>query len=292
MKISKDLEMFRQDTASASSEAEALHPHLTGLQGAANFSAPKWTLTYLARQLISAAKHTDTGLETLPMREFLELARAKRAFYHATETELRSGWWSALLDREFLKSPESAAFRDYLKSHIFKKAVAEIGPGEQIFCHRQLMRLTLGATHYLSVDLRKESEKFGATHTDALSFFSLFNSESIDAIFAFGVFNEPMSLQYPAFAPPLLLLPARTPEVATRAHCEHEYVRRLGREMFRALKPGGVLFGDGLHSRGFEKDVRTYIELAGFTPDLRGIESLSDVSLRKFHIRDPFFFVK
>lgn len=47
-----------------------------------------------------------------------------------------------------------------------------------------------------------------------------------------------------------------------------------------------------LHSRGFEKDVRTYIELAGFTPDLRGIESLSDVSLRKFYIRDLFFFVK
>jgi|GEM_PF-7035055 len=163
MKISKDRELFRQDAANASSEAEVLYPHLTGLQGVANFSAPKRTLAYLARQFISAAKHTDTGLEALPMREFLELSRARRAFYHATETGLRSGWWSSLLAKDFLKSRESAPFRDYLKSHIFKKAVAEIGPGEQILRHRELMRLTLGATHYLSVDLRKESEKFGAT---------------------------------------------------------------------------------------------------------------------------------
>ncbi len=43
------------------------------------------------------------------------------------------------------------------------------------------------------------------------------------------------------------------------------------------------------HSRGFETDVGTYIELAGFTPDLTGLDSLSDVSLEKFYIRDPFF---
>ncbi len=61
-----------------------------------------------------------------------------------------------------LSARDSAPFRDYLKSHIFKKAVPEIGPGEQILRHRGLTRLTLGATHYLSVDLRKESEKFGA----------------------------------------------------------------------------------------------------------------------------------
>jgi hypothetical protein len=47
-----------------------------------------------------------------------------------------------------------------------------------------------------------------------------------------------------------------------------------------------------LHSRGFETDVRTYIELAGFIPDLTGLDSLSDVSLEKFYIRDPFFFRK
>jgi hypothetical protein len=47
-----------------------------------------------------------------------------------------------------------------------------------------------------------------------------------------------------------------------------------------------------LHSRGFETDVRTYIELAGFIPDLTGLDSLSDVSLEKFYIRDPFFFVR
>jgi hypothetical protein len=163
MKISKDLELIRQDAANAPSGPEVLYPHLSGLQGAANFSVPKRTLAYLAQQLISAAKHTDTGLEALPMREFLELARAKRAFYHATETGLRSSWWSSLLAKDFLKSRESAAFRDYLHSHIFKKAVAEIGPGEPISSHRELMRLTLGATHYLSVDLRKESGKCGAT---------------------------------------------------------------------------------------------------------------------------------
>lgn len=82
MKISKDLELFRQDAANASSEAEVLYPHLTGLQGAANFSASKRTLAYLARQFISAAKHTDTGLEALPMRDFLELARAVIADLH------------------------------------------------------------------------------------------------------------------------------------------------------------------------------------------------------------------
>jgi hypothetical protein len=62
-----------------------------------------------------------------------------------------------------LSARDSDPFRDYFKSHIFKKAVAEIGPGEQILRHRDLTRLTLGATHYLSVDLRKESGKCGAT---------------------------------------------------------------------------------------------------------------------------------
>jgi SAM-dependent methyltransferase len=170
--------------------------------------------------------------------------------------------------------------------------VVEVGPGEQIQRHRDLMRRKFAASHYLSVDLRKESERFGAVNTDALSFFSLFQTESVDVILAFGVFNEPMSLQFPALSPPRFYIPARRPDNATRAHCEHEYVRRLAREMFRALKPGGVLLGDGLHSRGFEMEVETYLRFAGFTPDTRGLDTLSNVALDKFSIRDPFFFVK
>jgi SAM-dependent methyltransferase len=154
------------------------------------------------------------------------------------------------------------------------------------------MRRKFGATHYLSVDLRNEFERFGSVTTDALTFFSLFQSESVNTILAFGVFNEPMSLKFPGLAPPRFYIPARSPEAATRAHCEHEYVRRLAREMYRALKPGGILLGDGLHSRGFETEVRNYLQLAGFEPDMKGFDTLSKVSLEKFRIRDPFFFVK
>jgi len=252
--------------------------------------SPRRTLGYLAGQFLRPSIFTDTGLEGLPMREFLELARSRRAFYHATETELRSGWWSALLSTPFLKSGESRPFQDYLKNHVRGGAVVEIGPGSSVERHRRLMRQKFGATHYLSVDLNANSERFGAVISDALTFFSLFKSSSVDTILAFGVFNEPMSLQFPGHAPPRFFLPAKGPEEATRAHCEHEYVRRLAREMLRALKPGGVLVGDGLYSRGFETEVCWYLQMAGFAPDVEGFSSLSAAPLADFRIRDPFFF--
>jgi hypothetical protein len=265
---------------------------LEGLQVPSFTSQQRRTLGYLTRQFFSPAVFKDTGLEGLPVREFLELSRERRAFYHASETELRTGWWSSLLARSFLQSPESAPFREYLSGHVRNGAVVEIGPGEQVHRHRDLLRGSFGATHYLSVDLRKESGRWGAVCTDALSFLSLFENASVDTIMAFGVFNEPMSLQFPGHAPPYFILPARGPEDATRAHCEHEYVRRLAREMLRALKPGGVFLGDGIHSRGFEIEVETYLHRAGFAPDARGFSSLAGVRLTQRDIRDPFFFVK
>ncbi len=265
---------------------------LEGLQVPSLTSQQRRTLGYLTRQFFSPSVFKDTGLEGLPVREFLELARERRAFYHATETELRSGWWSSLLAKSFLRSPESGPFREYLLEHVRDKAVVEIGPGEQVHRHRDLLRSSFGATHYLSVDLRKESERWGAVYSDALSFFSLFENASVDTIMGFGVFNEPMSLQFPGHAPPYFIFPARGPSDATRAHCEHEYVRRLAREMIRVLRPGGVLLGDGLHSRGFEIEVETYLQRAGFVPDERGFASLGGVRLRQRFIRDPFFFTK
>jgi hypothetical protein len=60
----------------------------------------------------------------------------------------------------------------------------------------------------------------------------------------------------------------------------------------RALKPGGILLGDGLHSRGFETEVRTYLQRAGLMPHLPGFETLSAVPISEFRICDPFFFTK
>jgi hypothetical protein len=250
---------------------------------------PQRTLIYLARQLLRPAIFKDTGLEGLSTRDFLALARSRRAFYHATETELRSGWWSALLSSSFLESDQSRPFREYLDKHTRGRAVVEIGPGNRIKQHQKLLRQEFGATHYLSVDLNSDSERFGAAISDALTYFSWFQPASIDTILAFGVFNEPMSLQFPADDPPRLFLPARTPEEAARAHCEHEYVRRLAREMLRVLKPGGVLLGDGMFSRGFETEVASYLQMAGFTEDASGFTSLQDAQPQKFYIRDPFF---
>lgn len=51
-------------------------------------------------------------------------------------------------------------------------------------------------------------------------------------------------------------------------------------------------FGDGLHSRGFETEVRNYLLSAGFVPDIEGFETLEAVPTRHFKIRDPFFFTK
>jgi hypothetical protein len=253
---------------------------------------PKRSLSYLARQIVTPALLADTGLENLPLRDFLELARARRAFFHATETPLRAGWWSSLLDRPFLQNRESAPFKRYLADHVREHTVVEIGPGEQIARHAKVMRSRFGASHYLSCDLNRDSERQGAVITDALSFFSLIDNDAVSAIMAFGVFNEPMSLQFPAHNPPRFYLPARGPEDATRAHCEHEYVRRLAREMIRVLKPGGVLLGDGLHSRGFEQEVQRYLLLAGFVEDSEGWASLERVQRHVFRIIDPFFLKK
>lgn len=247
------------------------------------------TFRYLTQQFLRPIIHTDTGLESLSQRDFLDLAKEKRAFYHATETPLREGWWSSLLRTDFLRSPESREFKRFLRERCKKGVVAEIGPGVQLGRHTALFRNEFGARHYLSVDLNRESEKWGAIYSDALTFFSLMPSNSVDVIAAFGVFNEPMSMKFPALNPPYFFLPARRPELATRAHCEHEYVRRLGREMFRVLKSGGILFGDGLHSRGFETEVKTYLLKAGFEPHQQGLSTLDKVDKRRFSIRDPYF---
>lgn len=252
----------------------------------------KRTFRYLTQQFLRPIIHTDTGLESLSQRDFLDLAKQKRAFYHATETPLREGWWSSLLSTDFLRSPESREFTRFLRERCKKGVVAEIGPGAQIGRHTALFRNEFGARHYLSVDLNRESEKRGAIYSDALTFFSLMPSNYVDVIAAFGVFNEPMSLQFPAYNPPYFFLPARRPELATRGHCEHEYVRRLGREMFRVLKSGGTLLGDGLHSCGFETEVKTYLLRAGFEPHQQGLSTLDNVDKRRFSIRDPYFFGK
>jgi hypothetical protein len=248
------------------------------------------SVSYLAKQFFLPAVNTETGLEALSHRDFIELARSKRAFYHATETELREGWWSSLLASDFLRSSASRPLREFLKAQTKKGVVTEIGPGAQLIRHNHLFRNEFGARHYLSVDLNRESEKRGAIYSDALTFFSLFPSQSVNVIVAFGVFNEPMSLQFPALSPPHFYIPAKYPEVASRAHCEHEYVRRLAREMVRVLRKDGVLLGDGLHSRGFESEVETYLRAAGFFDHEQGHATLQNVNTRRFQIRDPFFF--
>lgn len=249
----------------------------------------KRSILYLTAQFFSPEVNTDTGLEALSHRDFIELARTKRAFYHATETELREGWWSSLLSSDFLRSQQSRPLAKFLTAHAKKGVVAEIGPGIQLMRHRHLFRNEFGAKYYLSVDLNRESEERGAVYSDALTFFSLFSPESVDMIVAFGVFNEPMSLQFPALSPPHFYIPAKHPELASRAHCEHEYVRRLAREMARVLKKDGVLLGDGLHSRGFESEVETYLRAAGFFDHEQGHATLRNVDTRRFQIRDPFF---
>jgi hypothetical protein len=249
----------------------------------------KRSITYLTTQFFSRAVNTDTGLEAMSHRDFVELARSKRAFYHATETELREGWWSSLLGSDFLRSSQSRPLAQFLRAQAKKGVVAEIGPGAQLMRHSHLFRNEFGARHYLSVDLNRESEKRGAVYSDALTFFSLFPSHSVDMIVAFGVFNEPMSLQFPALSPPHFYIPVKHPELASRAHCEHEYVRRLAREMARVLTKDGVLLGDGLHSRGFESEVETYLRAAGFFDHEQGHATLRNVNTRRFKIRDPFF---
>jgi len=59
--------------------------------------------------------------------------------------------------------------------------------------------------------------------------------------------------------------------------------------MFRVLKSDGILFGDGLHSRSFETEVKTYLLKAGFEPHQHAASTLDKVDKKRFSIRDPYF---
>lgn len=249
------------------------------------------SLGYLGRQLLQGRCDKDTGLEHLSTDEFFAVKERTRAFAFAVESELREGFWSSLLLHPLLTSEVGRPFAQYLRDHFKDSHVVEMGAGDMAGEHAVASRY-LGATSYLGIDLQARVVQYGGKQVDALRFFLSLPRHSLQVIMAFGVLNEPMSLQYPSWNPPSMWLPAKAPQHATRAHAEHEYVRRLTRAMFEALAPDGLLFGDGLHSRGFEREVEYYLHRAGFKADPRGIAALAGVNRFEFGIRNPFFLTK
>lgn len=251
-----------------------------------------WSLRARWREFWKSPLDKSTGLEHLSLDEFMLVKRATKAFAFATESNLKEGWWSSLLSHPLLTSRPGVALVEYLRRAMEGKHVVEIGPGDMTAEHRIAVTRFLRAASYTAVDLNPIVTSLGGRQIDALQFLGGMPSGSIDVIMAFGVLNEPMSLQYPAWAPPQMRLPARTPAMAKRAHAEHEYVRRLARAMHDTLSPAGLLFGDGLHSRRFERDVETYLRRTGLTPDAKGMTALTGLDWNAFGIRDPFFLTK
>jgi hypothetical protein len=225
-----------------------------------------------------------TGLEEISREELQELVKRTQAFQHGKERPvLLNAPWSQVFDRELLSSKEAGPWLHYLRSSLKGRNLTELGVGMNADKHAALANRFLNPRFYVGVDQQSIARQNGAIISDVLDFVSGLPDASTNVL-AFGLFNEPLSLQFGRDYG--FHHPAKSPDTARRGHVEHEYIRRLTREIARVLPEGGVIFGRGLHSRGFEREIEGYFQLAGLVNDQKAME-LGPPFHEMFYLRKP-----
>lgn len=223
-------------------------------------------------QLPETKKHT--GLEKLSHEQFMAESESRKIFGSArTNPIFLESSWDLLL--KALYAGHTGQVREWrplaLKvwEVIRKKNLIELGVGDTFARHKQVFKKTFGVASFRAMD-RQPKAKTGAEEGDALDFLTKLPDNSAN-ITAYGLFNEPLSIQLGEergeHSPLDFLWPARNLSVATNRQFEHEYLRRLARELYRVVPPNGILFGAGLHPVGIFTEFNDYLLAAGFYPD-------------------------
>lgn len=243
--------------------------------------------SWIISNLRYATKPTSikpTGLETYPLEQLLRRSREVGAFHWARQQDVfLTANWERPFSTFILKHPMRREFVSYIQRTLAGESLVELGVGTHASAHRSIFRRAFRIKSYQGLDQQQGADRTG----DVLELLSRIPDNSTHLV-AFGVLNEPLSMMYENLG---FSFPAPSLASATRSHCEHEYVRRLTKEMYRVIPPGGVLFGLGLHSQGFEREMQIYLLKAGFRHDLRAYGILEGVSDFE-NLYDPFIMRK
>lgn len=147
-------------------------------------------------------------------------------------------------------------FVEYLRPWLRGSRVYEIGAADTGELHESVLKSRFGVSEYRAVDPMPDLDPV-VEEGDVLRFLSEQDAGS-GHVLALGLFEPRFTLEE-------FLEPAPDLLVARPEHYQHEYVRRLVKELSRVIPHEGLLFGDGLGSGRKKGEVELYLERAGFS---------------------------
>ncbi|MBX7137135.1 MAG: hypothetical protein K1X83_04055 [Oligoflexia bacterium] len=222
------------------------------------------------KTLLAPQDQKATGLEALASTELVNKVQA-RAFPQAKTLRSSEISWSQVLEKgDLSEDPALQAVNALLRGVLADSSLIELGVGIRSEKHYEIFKSRYHISRYMGVDAYPFEPGPYFTHQDLLLFLEI-QPDSSANVCAFGVFNEPLG----PIHSPLFWLPCRPGPSPNPGNLEHEYLRRLARQLFRVTGPQGVLFGDGIRplrrrlrnwpslGRWFQIFPR-YLEAAGF----------------------------
>ena len=213
-----------------------------------------------------------TGLEGVSLDSLLELVSEKGAFKGIEDKKniLLTADWSEMVSPLLLdNNPEASNFIAQLSEQIGGGKIIELGAGAKASEHQVIFIEKFGCSEYMPVDKQQVvKECVLGVCGDALRVLSVQPPNSANLV-AFGLFNEPLMANH-------IDGPTSNTKDATPGHLEHEYLRRLAKEISRVIPDDGILFGAGLYALGSDNTFALYLEQNGFRKDRLLLKAYTD----------------
>ena len=186
-----------------------------------------------------------------------------------------------------------------VSKRLSSRPLFELGVNNLATKHKDLAVRRLRASSYQGVDAYCDSPQ--VVRADALQWL-VSQPDGSGSVLAFGLLNEPLSpvdsFLAMSFWKNGFFLPVPTCTHFSRSQMEHEYLRRLAKQLYRVIPERGLLFGCGLYPMSSRRDMRHYLERAGFieNSELSGTfhawHNSADAARLDTRVRQPFFFTK
>jgi SAM-dependent methyltransferase len=180
-----------------------------------------------------------TGLENLQYQELISMLIGRNKANSANH--MLSTSWDTLCD------PWLNWWKH--KIDLSGASVLELAVGDKASDHQKILIEEFSISQYTPTDW---IERSNSREAEALKVLGDYEDSSLSAVAAFGFFNEPLCLV--PFTNPagtwLIRISSFFNFEPTRYQAEWEYNRRLIKEIYRVLQPGGLLLGCGLQEGG------------------------------------------
>jgi hypothetical protein len=207
--------------------------------------------------------------------ELVQAIELKRAFPLAsaltTQVNKETSWDYIIEKNSLVSDKDLRELRRNLGKILPRQSLLELGVGEKFNAHSIYFKKHFQVQAYEAVDRVVTSQAAGLHEADSLVFLGRLQASST-SICAFGLFNEPLVPHFRFRSPAWQL------DHAKRGHLEHEYLRRIARELYRVVPDDGVFFGDGLHPAlngrhpwmfYVQRVFHQYLHMQGFREDKR-----------------------